>query len=237
MPTLSAPLEEAREHLRVIRQTMERSTKYSTLSGLSGVLIGLVAIAGVWLTQFVMAAATHRYVPLLVVDPGNGWIAPPGSPPVVADYFTRGLFPFWSPLVTQLAAIWTTVLVLAVAIDFLANKRRAARVGKSVVSPIGAHIVVAALPGFLAGGVLTAFLIAHGLLLSVWGVWMLCYGLAICAVGLFSVKPVSLLGGAFVLAGAATLLLPPALGLPMMAVTFGGFHILYGVLMARRHGW
>ena len=37
MPALLAPLEEARENLRVIRQTMERSTKYSTLSGLSGV--------------------------------------------------------------------------------------------------------------------------------------------------------------------------------------------------------
>ena len=106
-----------------------------------------------------------------------------------------------------------------------------------MVSPLGAHIVVAALPGFLSGAVLTAFFVAHGLLFSVWGVWMLCYGLAICAVGLFSVKPVSFLGGAFVLAGAVTLLLPASAQLPMMALTFGGLHIGYGVLMARKHGW
>lgn len=203
MPTLTAPLEEARENLRVIRQTMERSTKYSTLSGLSGVLIGLVAIAGVVLTHQVIGNVAMR----------------------------RDL------QIAELAAIWTIVLIVAVAIEFVANKRRAAGVGKHVVSSLGAHIVLAALPGFLAAAVLTTFFVMHHLLFSVWGVWMLCYGLAICAVGLFSVKPVSLLGGAFVLAGAVTLLLPPVAQLPMMALTFGGFHILYGVLMARKHGW
>jgi hypothetical protein len=208
MPTLTAPLEEARENLRVIRQTMERSTKYSTLSGLSGVLIGLVAIVGVVISRSIFAV--HG----AVVDRNSEHEQ------------------LW-----QIGAVWTAVLVIAVAIEFLANKRRAAGIGKHVVSQLGAHIVLAALPGFLAAAVLTTFFVMHGLLFSIWGVWMLCYGLAICAVGLFSVKPVSALGAAFVLAGAVTLLLPPAAQLPMMAVTFGGFHIGYGILMARRHGW
>ena len=66
---------------------------------------------------------------------------------------------------------------------------------------------------------------------------MLCYGLAICAVGLFSVRPVSFLGAAFVLAGALTLFLSGPSHLYMMALTFGGFHILYGLWTARRDGW
>ncbi len=208
MPTLMAPLDEAREHLRVIRQTMERSTKYSTLSGLSGVLIGLVAIVGVWLTHLISP-------PDSILE---AWLLSPGYP-------------------LHVGIIWLAVLALAIAIDFVANKRRAARVGKTVMSPIGGHIILAALPAFFGGAVLTYFLLQHNLAFSVWGVWMLCYGLAICAVGLFSVKPVSVLGGAFVLAGAVTLLLPPSAQLPMMALTFGGFHIGYGILMARRHGW
>ena len=40
-----------------------------------------------------------------------------------------------------------------------------------------------------------------------------------------------------VLAGAVTLLLPVQWGLLMMGLTFGGFHVVYGVLMGRRHGW
>src|SRR5579871_2585605 len=37
---------EAEENLRVIRELMERSTKYSTFSGLSGVLAGTASIVG-----------------------------------------------------------------------------------------------------------------------------------------------------------------------------------------------
>ena len=206
MPVLTAPLEEARENLRVIRQTMERSTKYSTLSGLSGVLIGVAAIAGVAVSRAMLARAQAAH-PL---DRG--------------DYLTLG-------------PVWLLVLALAVGIEFACNKRRAATIGKRVGSPLGAHILVAALPSFFAAALLTLFLYLHDLPSFVWAAWMLCYGLAICAVGLFSIRPVSYLGAAFVLAGAVTLLLPVPAHLPMMALSFGGFHILYGVLMARKHGW
>lgn len=206
MPVLTAPLEEARENLRVIRQTMERSTKYSTLSGLSGVLIGLTAIVGVLVTAGIIDHRINLHQSTHTVQP-------------------------------LLGLVWLTALLLAVGIEFACNKRRAARIGKHVASPLGAHILVAALPSFTACAVLTAFFYLNHLVFHVWGVWMLCYGLAICAVGLFSVRPVSYLGAAFVLAGAITLLLPGPYHLYMMALTFGGFHILYGVLMARKHGW
>ncbi len=205
MPALLAPLDEARENLRVIRQTMERSTKYSTLSGLSGVLIGLTAIVGVWVSHVILS----QDGPL---------------PLVKADYL-------------KLGPVWLAVLALAVTIEFACNKRRAAHIGKRVDSPLGAHILVAALPAFFVAALLTLFFYQHDMASSVWAIWMLCYGLAICAVGLFSIRPVSYLGAAFVLAGAVTLLLPGPYHLYMMALTFGGFHIGYGVLMARKHGW
>lgn len=69
---------------------------------------------------------------------------------------------------------------------------------------------------------------------------MLCYAVSLLSVGMFSVREVSILGWAFLAAGALTLMLPrgavvtPAL---MMALTFGGFHICYGVWMGRKYGW
>ena len=206
MPALIAPLEEARENLRVIRQTMERSTKYSTLSGLSGVLIGLTAIVSVVMTRRVLGSTADTHHPVQSAYP-------------------------------ELGLLWLIELVLAVGIEFACNKRRAGAVGKRVASPLGAHILIAALPSFLAAAALTLFFAQHGLIPYVWGIWMLSYGLAICAVGLFSVRPVSYLGAAFVLAGTVTLLLPVQYALLMMGVTFGGFHIVYGTLMAKRHGW
>src|SRR5215467_14331326 len=46
------PVQEAQENLRVIRELMERSTRYSTFSGLSGVCAGLVSIFGCVLQRF-----------------------------------------------------------------------------------------------------------------------------------------------------------------------------------------
>lgn len=206
MSALTASLDEARDHLKVIRQTMERSTQYSTLSGWSGILIGLVAICGVVMTRGIVGGKVVTLDAVRLQSP-------------------------------RLGLVWGAALVLAVAIEFLCNKRRAASVGKRVVSRLGAHILLAATPAFLSGGVLTLFFYEHNLVPYILGIWMLCYGLAICAVGLFSVRPVTYLGGAFVLSGAVTLLAPVALHLYLMAITFGGFHVVYGIIMARRHGW
>ena len=42
------------------------------------------------------------------------------------------------------------------------------------------------------------------------------------------------MGRTFLVAGSLTFLFLPDFGLPMMAVTFGGFHIIYALAVARR---
>ncbi len=189
---------EACDNLRAIRDIMERSTKHSSLSGLSGIVVGIWAIVGVlatWLTvERALSAARMDAVTLVAF-----------------------------------AATWIAVLALSIATDFLITKSRAARVGKQFFSKLGTHVVGAAAPGFTAGLVFSLNMLAHNRLNEVWGYWMLAYGVAICAVGLFSVRPVIYLGWAFVVAGALTLFLPAACGLAMMAIAFGGFHIAYGL--------
>jgi hypothetical protein len=96
---------------------------------------------------------------------------------------------------------------------------------------------MASAPGLGTGVLLTFYFLSKNLLPEIYPVWMLCYGIAVSAVGLFSQREVSVLGAAFLLAGAGTLLLLPTLGLPMMAVTFGGFHIVYALAVSRRDGW
>lgn len=197
---------EAEEHLRVIRQAMERSTKHSTLSGLSGVVVGFIALAGCVLTQTVVKSAQT---------------------------------PMWKYL---FVGVWSGVLLLALLADYLLTKRRAARVGKTPLSPLGKHLARAAAPGFLAALAMSLFYATHpGLIGSyLYGVWMLCYAVSLLSVGMFSVKEVSVLGWAFLAAGLFTLLIPPdALIGPrgMMALTFGGFHIVYGVWMGYKYGW
>lgn len=201
---------EAQTNLRLIRELMERSTKYSTFSGLSGVLAGTVAILGC-LSQW-------------------KWVQTLG------------------PIEQKRAFLlnWSIVLILAIGMDYLLTKRRAPLVGKTIISRLGKQMILASLPGLGMGTLLTLSLLQHGFLDLIYPFWMLAYGAAVCAVGLFSQVEVSKLGWAFFVTGFVTFVFDFLIsdanlrltgGLIMTAVTFGGFHIIYGLVMARRVGW
>ena len=192
---------EAEENLRVIREMMERSTKYSTFSGLSGVLAGVASILGCLVTWTLLQ---H----------------PPDTDGFRIPFFLT----------------WTTVILFSITTDYLIMKRRAVRVGKRIVSRLGKQMVYAAGPGLGTGALLTLWLLQRDMLTSIYPIWMLCYGIAVCAVGQFSQREVKVLGVSFLLAGALTML-NPAFGLTMIAVSFGGFHIVYAIVMSRRDGW
>ncbi len=204
------PIQEAQENLRVIRDLMERSTKYSTFSGFSGVFAGLVAIAGCLVQRFyVSTLPMHSRTTAFLVN-------------------------------------WAAVIVLAIGMDFLLTKRRAPLVGKYIRSRLGKQMALASAPGLGAGVLLTLYFVQHGMMDEVYPFWMLAYGIAVCAVGLFSQKGVSRLGWAFLITGTITLLLHTfvapqlsamSLGLWMITVSFGGFHIVYGIAVSRRDGW
>jgi hypothetical protein len=135
---------------------------------------------------------------------------------------------------TQFVLLWAIVTLSAIGMDYLLTKRKAASVGKLIWSRLGKQMVTASLPGLGTGVLLTLFFWQKHLLPEIYPFWMLCYGTAVCAVGLFSQREVMLLGRAFLAAGVATFLLGQAAGLPMMGVTFGGFHILYALAVAQR---
>lgn len=197
---------EAEEHLRLIRQAMERSTRHSTLSGLSGVLAGCFALAACLLTALRVGDPAHP-------DHRLGFVG-----------------------------IWGATLALAALGDIVLTKRRAARVGKTAFSSLGRQLARAVAPGLLAGLAVTLLYLAHPQLIGpfLYGFWMLCYAVALLAIGMLSVREVSVLGWAFLAAGTITLLLPegsPVGPRALMAVAFGGFHVVYGLWMGVKHGW
>jgi hypothetical protein len=68
------------------------------------------------------------------------------------------------------------------------------------------------------------------------GTWLLLYGASIVTGGSHSVRPVPLMGMAFMLVGAAALVSPAAWGNAYMAAAFGGLHIVFGLVIWRKHG-
>ena len=209
----------AAEELRLIRQLMERPVRYTTQSGLSGIVAGLAALAG--------CAAD--------------WQISSRLPPRQA---------FWANL-----GVWAAVFAAAVAASTALTALRERRRGMPFWTAAKRRVLLTILPPFVAGAGLTAaicFRWYHGIGPNMWGlippVWMCFYGLACWQVGDFSIGELRVMGAAFVLSGLLTAALVPArlvaaAGGDMnlephwtLGVTFGGYHIIYGVVVWIRHG-
>jgi hypothetical protein len=88
----------------------------------------------------------------------------------------------------------------------------------------------------LAGIVLTAALWQAGATELVPGAWLLLYGVAVVAGGTFSVRVVPLMGVCFMVLGTISLLVGSGSGNTLLALGFGGLHLVFGSIIARRHG-
>ncbi|MCJ7627223.1 MAG: hypothetical protein MUO50_02430 [Longimicrobiales bacterium] len=132
--------------------------------------------------------------------------------------------------------VWAAEAVVAAGIGSWAVARKARRVGLPVLSGTGRKVLLGFTPAALAGIVVTAALWQAGVTRLIPGAWLLLYGVAVVAGGTFSVRAVPLMGVCFMLLGTLALLLLPDVGNTMMALGFGGLHLVFGAFIARRHG-
>jgi hypothetical protein len=91
-------------------------------------------------------------------------------------------------------------------------------------------------PPIVAGAILTYVLYQGGLGRALPGLWLLLYGTGVVTGGAFSVRAVPLMGLGFLALGAVAALGPASWGDALLALGFGVLHIIFGVLIARRHG-
>lgn len=190
--------EEAAEQLRVIRSIMERATIFRALSGETALVGGAAALAAAWVSESRL-----------------GWA--------------------W-------AAIWLAGLAAVIAFN-LFQLIRMARARQGQVWTSGLKLALrGAMPSILAGGFLGLLAVrsgdAQGLTLASC-FWILHYGIALLAIREFAPKSMVWLGWAFVVFGVAVLaggyvvreakpLMQYLNASRLMAIAFGGFHLVYG---------
>lgn len=133
-------------------------------------------------------------------------------------------------------ATWMIAAALAVVLGTSATAAKAREIGEPILRGPGRKFILAVLPALLVGGVLTFPIYQAGEAQLLPSIWLLLYGTAITAGGAFSVRTIPVMGTCFLVLGAVSLLTPPAWGPAFMAVGFGGVHILFGLLITRRHG-
>jgi hypothetical protein len=132
--------------------------------------------------------------------------------------------------------VWMAEAAVAVLILVGAADGKARRLGVPLVSGVARKFVLAMLPPLMAGAALTAALWFSGHRHLVPGVWLLLYGTAVVTGGSFSVRAVPLMGYAFMLLGCVTLALPLGWAWLLLALGFGGLHLVFGGWIARKYG-
>lgn len=133
-------------------------------------------------------------------------------------------------------AVWLIASALALTIGGWSMAMKARKAGTSVFSYSGRRFVLSYVPPLAVGGLLTLVLVRAGLYSALPGTWLLLYGTGVVTGGAFSVRVVPIMGLCFMLLGATALFAPSNWGDWLMAVGFGGLHIVFGLIIAGRYG-
>src|SRR5229473_3784041 len=131
---------------------------------------------------------------------------------------------------------WLAEAIISLLIAGWLMDRKARALGAPLLSGPGRKVAFSLSPPMVVGALLTVVLFRSGLTEAIPGMWLLLYGTGVVAGGMFSVSVVPVMGICFMAMGAAGLFAPAAAGNWLMAAGFGGLHIIFGGIIARKHG-
>lgn len=140
------------------------------------------------------------------------------------------------PSARQQVVAWTGIAAVAAFVLAAGTVRKARAARVPLLSGPGRKLMLSFSPPMFVGALLTVVLFRAQYMAILPGLWLLLYGTAVLAGGAFSVRIVPVMGACIMLLGAMALFASPTLGNLFMGLGFGGAHLLFGTLIARRHG-
>jgi hypothetical protein len=134
--------------------------------------------------------------------------------------------------------VWLIEGALAVALGVLAMAHKATAAGLPLWSGPVRKFIFSFIPPLIAGAVLTFVLANSGSTGFIPGIWLMLYGAGVMAGGAFSVGIVPVLGACFLAEGGAMLLVSPSVAWVdlWLGAGFGGLHVIFGTIIAKRYG-
>ena len=133
-------------------------------------------------------------------------------------------------------SIWAVEACIAAGISIVSMTIKSHAANMPVFSGPIRKLVLSFSPPIAAGCVLTLVLHATGQMALVPGMWMLLYGAGVISAGTYSVSMIPFMGGAFMILGVISFIAPASWATGLLIASFGGLHILFGIIIARRHG-
>lgn len=192
------------DDLRDIREMMNRSTQFISLSGLSGVLAGVYALAGAFIAKQVLSA--HSRVT------GGGYVT------LESDTFKA------------IVGIALAVLILSIGTALLMTSIKARKRGEQLWNNTSKRLLINFLIPLVTGGIFTLLLLRHGVYGLIAPVTMIFYGLACVNASKYTFRDVRYLGITIIILGLIATEFS-GYALEFWAVGFGICHIFYGGIM------
>ena len=140
------------------------------------------------------------------------------------------------PLAERWLSIWIADAVLAALVGGWAMARKAKSQGVKLSHGVGRRFLFSLSPAIVAAGLLSVVFYRLGAAHAIPGTWLLLYGAGVVTGGTFSVRPVPVMGLCFMVLGAAAFAAPQAWSNTLLGLGFGGLHIVFGAIIARRYG-
>lgn len=201
--------------LQEIRSMMERSSRFISLSGLSGIGAGLSALLGAALVYIYLDTLPFRRMPGYYV--------------ISADYEKWGL-----GYQSFFLLVMGGVLILALISGVYFTTRKAKRNQQRIWDALTRRLLLNLFIPLAAGGLFCLALIYQGIIGLVAPATLIFYGLALINASKYTLNDIRFLGMAEVVLGIiGTFFL--GYGLDLWAIGFGVLHIIYGAVMYRKY--
>jgi hypothetical protein len=198
------------EDIAEIRSMMERSSKFLSLSGLAGIIVGIYALVGTYIIYQIF-----NFHPESIL---SGETQFESSSSQSSKVYLLGL----------------GMLVLAVGTAVYLSAKKAAQKREKAWNASSRRLLVQMAVPLLAGGILILILLAKGMIGSIAPLTLIFYGIALFNAGNFTYREVKSLGIIEIILGLAAAYFMQY-GLVFWAIGFGAFHIVYGIYMHFRY--
>ncbi|MEI7423907.1 MAG: hypothetical protein WCK18_17530 [Prolixibacteraceae bacterium] len=201
------------EDLQAIREIMERSSKFLSLSGLSGIFAGVCALIGVAFAWFfLLDSGQIRY----------------------AEFMQNSDSLTVSGLRISLAIDAVLVLGFALFGAFFFSRRNARKAGQQFWTISIRQLLFHLLIPLVSGGLFILILVIQKNLMLVVPVMLIFYGLSLVNAGKFTLSEIHYLGLTEIILGILAGVFINY-GLLFWTLGFGLMHIVYGTVMYYRH--
>ncbi len=195
------------ETLTEIRDLMQRSSKFLSLSGLSGVSAGIVALVGALVAYLRLKTDALSYE----------------NASQLSELTRREMMKF-------VLLDGTIVLIVAITLGIFFTRRKAQKAGQAVWNDTSKRLVVSLMIPLVTGGIFCLAMFYRGILWVSFPATLIFYGLALLNASKYTVRDLEYLGLLEVVLGLISLFLT-GYNLLVWAFGFGVLHIIYGTVM------